>query len=414
MFTVRAVQGGTWSFDIDLSGGSFTGSETLAGTITRGDGRTPLLSFTPTWKIPSIGVVTASGSSADLDTLGVGSFFVNVGVGGGPIVSVGILHVGPGSSVTPGLRSLVTPAEAVAVIPDILRTPDQFDALPGLLADATTLIEQECERTLILSDFDGIWPQSSYGRTRTIELEWPIADVTKVQTRAVEAVQLRLTTGERGSIRLVPVSATSRQVASIILSRTVSGVVVANVTLTVSDYATLALLQVALQTTGWTAVVTAGYENYPTSELVNLVAAGSSTTGIGPNQTLGLWLFDGCNTDYEVTPLGKLLIESANVWTEDRIRSVQGRRFGAVRVVYRGGYAIEDADLAAGYAPVPGDLRKATVMTARSLQESALTASPIIQQSAAGKSYSKTGKAGAIPIEAMTILQNHRRVWAVA
>jgi hypothetical protein len=183
VFTARAVQGGTWSFDIDLSGGTFTGSETLTGTFTRGDGRAPLLTFTPTWKTPSTGVITASGSSADLDTLGTGAFFVNVGVVGGPMVSVGVLHVVAGSSTTTGLRSLVTPSEAVAIIPDILVNPDQFDALPGLLADATATIEQECERTLVLTSFDGIWLQSDYGYTRTIELEWPVADITKVQTQ---------------------------------------------------------------------------------------------------------------------------------------------------------------------------------------------------------------------------------------
>jgi hypothetical protein len=93
---------------------------------------------------------------------------------------------------------------------------------------------------------------------------------------------------------------------------------------------------------------------------------------------------------------------------------VRGRRFGGVRIVYRGGYAIEAADIAAGYEPPPGDLKKATVMTARSIQESALTASPVIQQSVQGRSYSKTGASGVIPTEAMSILNNYRRMWAVA
>lgn len=416
MFTARAVQGGTASFSIDLSGGTFTGLETLTGTITRGDGRAPLLTFTPTWNTASIGLLDVTLSSANLDTLGTGTFFVNIGVATGPILSVAILHVLPGSSVTTGLRSLVTPAEAVAIIPDVLTTTnsDQFDALPRLLADATAAIEQECERTLILTDFDGIWPQTSYSRTRTIELEFPVADITKVQTHAVEVIRLRCTTGERASMRIVPTSATSRQIASVVLSRTVAGVPLTPVTITISDYATIGLLEAALQVPGWTVEVTGGYEAYPSSELVNVVGPRGNTLSIGPNQTVGLWLFDGYFFDYEITARGKLRIESASAWTENRLDSIWGRRFGDVRVVYRGGYAIEDADIAAGYEPVPGDLKDATIMTARSLQESALTASPVIQQSIQGRSYSKTGAAGAIPIEAMTILKNYKRLWGVA
>jgi hypothetical protein len=94
--------------------------------------------------------------------------------------------------------------------------------------------------------------------------------------------------------------------------------------------------------------------------------------------------------------------------------SVRGRRYGATRVVYRGGYAIEPADIAAGYCTPPGDLKKATVMIGRSIQESALTASPVIQQSVQGRSYSKTGTSGVIPPEAMSILKNYKRVWGAA
>lgn len=413
MFTARAVQGGTASFSVDLAGGTFTGLETLTGSITRGDGRAPLLTFTPTWNTASIGLVDIPLTTADLNTLGTGAFFINLGVATGPILSVGVLHVVPGTSITTGLRSLVSPAESVALIPDVLAgtNSDQFDVLPRLLADATVAIERECERTLVLSDFDGIWPQSGYGRTRLIELEYPIADITKVQTRAVEVIRLRCTTGERASIRLVPASATSRQIASLVLSRTVAGVPVTPVTVTLSGYATLGLLQASLQVTGWTVEVTGGYESYPTSELVNVIGPRGNTIGVGPNQTIGLWLFDGDYFDYEITSRGKFRIESTSSWTDDRTESVLGRRSGDVRIVYRGGYAIEDADIAAGYEPVPGDLKAATVMTARSIQESALTASPVIQQSIQGRSYSKTGQAGAIPIEAMAILKNYRRIW---
>jgi hypothetical protein len=414
VFTARAVQGGTFADTVTLSGGVFTGSETLAGTITRGDGRSALLSFTPTWVDPAARQIGIALSSADLDAIGIGAFIVNAGVLGGPIISVGVLHVVVGSSVTTGLRSLVTPAEAVAVIPDILVNPDQYDALPGLLADATKTIEQECERVLVLTDFDGLWPQSGYGRTRTIELEYPVADLTKVQTQAIEAIRLRCTTGERAGVRIVPTSPTSRQVASVILTRTVSGVPVAPVTVTLAGYPTLALLQAALQVTGWTVEVTGGYEAYPASELVNVAGPGGNTIGIGPNQTVGLWLFDGSDVDYEVTPRGILRIEGAGSGTDDSNRSVRGRRFSAIRVVYRGGYAIEQADVAAGYEAPPGDLKKATVMTARSIQESALTASPVIQQKVEGRSFSKTGTSGVIPTEAAAILKNYRRVWGAA
>jgi hypothetical protein len=215
-------------------------------------------------------------------------------------------------------------------------------------------------------------------------------------------------------VRIVPMSPTSRQIASIILSRTVSGVPVAPVTITLASYATLAQLQAALGGAGWTATSTAGYDAYPASELVNVVSTGANTIGLGPNQTVGLWLFDGSHTDYEVTPKGKLRIQAAGTWTDDRTQSVRGRRFSGVRVVYRGGYAIEPADIATGYAPVPGDLKKAAVMIGRSIQESALTASPVIQQSVQGRSYSKTGTSGVIPPEAMSILKNYKRVWGAA
>ena len=76
--------------------------------------------------------------------------------------------------------------------------------------------------------------------------------------------------------------------------------------------------------------------------------------------------------------------------------------------------AEEPADVAAGYEPAPGDLKKAAVMIARSIQESALTASPVIQQSVSGRSYSKTGTSGVIPPEAMSILRNYKRVWGAA
>jgi hypothetical protein len=414
VFTARAVQGGSFAITDTLSGGTFTGSETLAGTVSRGDGRAALFNFTPTWVDPTTRQIGITLSSDDLDAIGTGSYFINAGVVGGPIVSIGVLHIVAGMSTGTGLRSLVTPSEAVAIIPDILVNPDQFDALPGLLADATTMMEVECERTLVLTNFDGIWPQSAYGYTRTIELEYPVADITKVQTQAVEAIRLQCITGERASVRIVPTSPTSRQIASVVLSRTVSGVPATPVTITLASYATLAQLQAALQVAGWTATSTAGYDAYPATELVNVASTGANTIGLGPNQTVGLWLFDGSHTDYEVTKKGVLRIQAAGTWTDDRTQSVQGRRFSGVRVVYRGGYAIEPADVAAGYEPAPGDLKKAAVMIGRSIQESALTASPVIQQSVSGRSYSKTGTSGVIPPEAMSILRNYKRVWGAA
>lgn len=314
MNILTAFQGVDTAFSITLSPSTvdFPAAPALVGEIHRGDGRAALATLTPTWANTATDLITVPIPGTVTATLEPGGYFLSVRPEDSSTqLSFDVLNILASPGGLAPLRSLVAPSEAVQLLPDLLPNLPQFSALPDLLASATELIEAECERKLILADFDGAWAAEPYGYSY-IDLEFPVISIASVST------------GPSGW-PIVP-----------------------------GDFA-----------------ATTRYD-------------------------LNSWT-------------GKLRVDPY-YWSGSGDR-IDGR---LIRVVYRGGYAIEPADIALGLEAVPRPLRKACCMVARSIQEGALTAGPVKTQTVRDRSYTKTENPLAVMDEIMPLIRAYKRNWVVA
>jgi hypothetical protein len=316
MNTLTAFQGTTVAFTVVLSPEEvdFDSGDVLVADVHRGDGRAPVLTVTPTWTSVATDTLSVLLDGDDLADLTPGGYFLSVRLADeSAYLSYDILNLMAGTGGTHPLRSLITPSEAVQLLPDLIPNLPQFTALPNLLTTATELIEKECERKFILANFTGTWPCPRWGSAAYIDLEYPVVTITSV----------------------------------------------------------------SLGPAGW------------------------------PVDSSDFTAID----EWDLEPqTGQLRVEP----TTGISYSSNGPSGRLIRVVYRAGYAVEQADLDLGRESVPGPLRKACAMVARTLQEQALTAGPIKTQTVRDRSYTKTESPMAVIDEVMPYIGRYKRQWVVA
>ena len=116
----KVFQGTDTQIEILLSGGIFTGSESLTTTVSRGDNQPVLTTLATAWNEPTatrpslIATITAAQSLA----LRPGAYQTLVMINGTIAGDVGVLNVFAGTGGTGDFRSLITVPEAVLLVPD--------------------------------------------------------------------------------------------------------------------------------------------------------------------------------------------------------------------------------------------------------------------------------------------------------
>ena len=152
---------------------------------------------------------------------------------------------------------LVTLAQVQTALPNL--TAAQLANAPAVITSASRAIANACRRPLALASFDKVYRPE---RTRTIRLEtYPVAALTRLKTDLVVALTIQNTDVVTNQVATVQQTPTGIDPAygppkTLVLTRIASGVAVP-ATLTLSNYATLTDLAVAINALGggWTATV---------------------------------------------------------------------------------------------------------------------------------------------------------------
>lgn len=397
LFSLTATQGADIAYTIDASGGSFTGSETLAAVVTRGDGQASLLSVTPTWSDSTDGEVTLTLTTANLATLTPGSYLVLVKADS-TLMAVGRLSVLPNVGVGTPTRALATPAEAIGLLPSLGSDQDDYNVLPFILEAATKKCEEYCGRKLVLSAFDRLYTLNQ--NAAIILHSRPVPVISRCQTALGTGLEIRYTgSAQQATVTVAPTTPDVLTISSLTLKSVSSGVETST-TLTISNYATITALETAIEAvSGWTAET--DYGTRAATELFGTpgVFGAKDAACVLPlyMQQVPAYLVDSDRGRLEFDPA----IFDTSSYLPNDTRQV------AVRVTYRAGYAYLTADITAGYEPVPADLKIACVMSARAMLDASDMTTLVKSQTVKDRSYTLNDKAIAIPSVAESILASY-------
>lgn len=267
------------------------------------------------------------------------------------------------------MPDLITLGQFLDALPN-LTTDQQADA-PAAITAATVLLESAARRPLAMRSIDRVYRP---GRTRKIYLDsWPVP-VCRLRTDLVVGMTVSNTDTLTNQIATVQRTATT-----LVLYRCASGVESTS-TLTLSSYATLQALADAVNGLGggWTATTgtsTANLNLYPISSL-NL---DYETVG-ALNQSAELRLYYRDVARFALDTERGVIELTENRPQEFRYpdrawgvgygwswSSASEPRHAGVRAVYKAGYAVETADVNAGYQTVPDDLQRIAILTAKAV-----------------------------------------------
>lgn len=398
--------------------GPFTGSEILTINLAASQGAQLAVSQSTTWNDFATGAINFGLSAANSSNLTAGQVYqgeVLARAGNGDpkcICWFTLTSLPSAGSGGPILRSLVELDEAINLL-GFLGTQQQ-DMLGQALEAATSALEGYCRRILVLTSFDKLYRP---GRTRKIYLHtWPVAIVTGMSWGLDYAGVIANVGGAQiANVSMLPVSTYSNSVTSITLNSTSSGVVATPILLPLSQYPTFGALLAAISGAGngWQgSAPNSLYNEWPTSRLN--YQAGSF--GAVQNQ-VELQIYNTDLMRYNVdVDLGT--IEMTQNFPEafryaDRSFGIgfgwawsgaTEPRNSNVRVIYRAGYAITQADLELGYRPVPAALKTACIYTANSILQGVAMSGPVQSQSVTGRSYTLRSDPSAVPHEARVLL----------
>ena len=392
------VQGAATAFTMDAYGGAFTGSETITGVITRGDGQAALLSPTLAWDDYTEGTVTLTVGETDFDTLTPGPYLLLVKANS-VLILVAAVALLPNVGIGTPTRALTTPAEAVGLVPSLATSQDDFNVLPLVLEASTRRIEEHCRRKLLLSDYDRLYVPN---RCAAVILDSrPVPIISRCQTALGSGIEIRYTgSAQQATVAVAPTSTDVLTIATLTLKSVSSGVATTT-TLTMSNYTTVSALVTAIgAVSGWTAET--DYGTRAASELFGTpgVYGAKDAAFVIPlySQQIEQYTLDTRRGRLEFDPG----IFNTSSYLPDDVRQV------AVRVTYRAGYAYLTADIAAGYEPVPADLKLACVLVTQAMSKGGqVQVSGIKSQTVKDRSYTVNDQATAIPSVAQSILASY-------
>lgn len=317
---------------------------------------------------------------------------------------------------------LITENQAQTALPT-LKTAQVAD-LPAVITAVSRAFEHTCGRKHALWNFDKVYRP---GRTRRIQLDsWPVVPGARFKTDLSVPMVIQNSdalTNQFAYIYPTPVSTTSLQIASYTFVRIASGITTTQ-TVSFSGLNTLTDLMNAVNGLGggWNAIIQGsgqGYVNYP------LVAVSEINYDPGTmgalNQQAEVRIYERDISRVVLNDRSGIVELTENRPTAFRYADLAyGIGFGwswaaaaeprhaGVRAIYRAGYAVQAADLAAGYEPVPDDLLRAAIISVQATLEA--TVSPSKKQESDGAyTYLKTDDGPAvIPQAAMRILLSSR------
>lgn len=319
------------------------------------------------------------------------------------------------------LRALATPADFWAFVPDQTGNP----AVAQALASATKAIEALCRRALVLTSFDKLYRP---GRTRRIYLEtWPIAIVTSVTTDLVSA--MNITNAATNGVSIATVSMGRAGIwnqpyvpTSLTFTTVASGLPTVQ-TLQFANYPTVQALAnaISLLGNGWSVITNPGgygpmqVMNWPPSRLFYTMGQFGAI-----NAQVPILAYITDLTLYDVHPELGYIELTQNVAEAYRYADRSyGQGFGwswssaseprnaNVRVQYRAGYAVAQADVAAGYEPVQDDLKMACVLTAQAILATAPMVGEVLSQSVDGRAYKLREDSSIVPKSARPLLNRY-------
>jgi len=399
MNTLRAFQGTDTAFSVTVSPVTvdFTAAPALMAEVHRGDGSPAVATVDATWIDPTTDKCAVAMPGPTTKDIEPGHYFLSVRTADGSAqLSYDTLVIYGAPEATASIRSLVTPAEMIGVIPEILADLRQLDAIAWLVAAATEACEDYCDRPLMPTTYDEVafgWISGGPHRTRL--RSWP---VQSLRLQAHPRVALELTappSSTRGTVSITPNSETDLSIGSLDLSSPP----IPDASLIAANYATLADLAAAATLAGWKATT-----NYPTYATSDIVAMDGPIT-LGAKYGARIYLFaddlDGYRFDARTGEIDITNVVRSG-WLESWVSTDRGHYAHAVRRTYR-----------AGYQPVPKDLKTACIMMAIHLREASKTSGPVQQQGMVGKYYTLAPTVD-IPLPLKAILDRYASTWGFA
>lgn len=303
---------------------------------------------------------------------------------------------------------LVTLAQVQTALPNL--NSAQLADMPAIITAVSRALKQECGRHLALTSFDKVYRP---GRTRVIHLDtWPVAQGTLTRLKCDLVVALAIqntdsTTNQAATVLMTPTNPPPNPgpPATLVLNRLASGTWIPN-TFTLSNYTTLAQLVTAISALGGGWVCQVG-NNLGPATMVQIQQLSPTEINYDGGATGALQ--SQCELRWYSRDITRYVLHDDTgiiELTENRPEAFRygDRAYGigygwswsaaaeprhaGVRAIYRAGYAVQPADVAAGYLPVPPDLQRATIMAIQACLEA--TAAPDRQKETAGKfSYEK-------------------------
>ena len=274
--------------------------------------------------------------------------------------AVGVSGTG-GSIATAQPYDLVALAEVQTALPKL--TSAQLDDVPSVISGVSAAFEGFCRRPLAMRSFSKAYRP---GRTRKIYLDtYPVVQC-RLRTELViplTAMNLDTNTNQEASVTLTSTTAKFQRMAS--------GVAITDATLTLASYPTVASLAAAINAlgNGWVAQVGTGYGKTAVSSLY----LETGQIGALAQQFEFRWYQREINrwamSDRGIIELTENRAQAFRY--ADRAFSLgygwswaaaSEPRHANVWATYRAGYATQTADLTAGYAPVPQDIKRAAFM----------------------------------------------------
>lgn len=412
--TIHAIQGGGIATTVTANPvAGFNGTERLVARVTRGDHQTAVLTVTPKWSLNqtqgSYNKVDVFIQPADTLTLAPGAYTVIVALADSSMALASltlIIYPGPGGTVSPFRRCLVTPATAMMYTPDM--TQPQIDALPFSLVSATHAVERHCGRPLAMDTYDHfVRPTGGIFRFRLKAK--PVVEVLRVSADVGPGVMVTNNGGFSNATVRTILAQPGRllDIDSLVFTTTHNGQQTA-ATLNLSDFAVFGDLATGINALGYGWVAQSGvpYLGMPTKD-----AFGTPETRNALNQ----WIWVHTHT----MPLGQYWADTEKGWVEINEPIPAGfiipnikversdSRYWGCRVTYRAGFATEQADIDLGYKPVPEDLQIAVIATALSMVEGVPQSGPVNQQSIAGRQYSLKKTFSLVPDSVLPLLSTY-------
>lgn len=160
----RAYQGNDAVFTATLSGGTFTGSETMTTIATDGSTQAAVATFATTWNTPASKTIDITMSGATLATLPPDSYLLIASeTGSTATFVVGVLNLSPNAGGVGGVRSLCTVPQALTMVSELQSYQAHFDQLVMTLEQATVACENYVRRKFLLTDFDRLYSKPFAG-----------------------------------------------------------------------------------------------------------------------------------------------------------------------------------------------------------------------------------------------------------